>query len=1693
MTGLHITDCPSAEQLLAFDQGDLPDQELIATADHLGVCGRCRDRLAEALCSATDPLLLDLRKLADGDTSVGHTIDPTGVWTQASPAQAAGSKPTATGEPEAGIAASSDPDGTLAAPNHPPTFDSPLDAAPALDTFGQYQLFGKLGEGGMGVVFRGRDPRLKRTVALKMLKAGHVSEEQRSRFLAEAQAVARLQHANVVQIYDIGEVAGQLYCALEFVPGGSLDRRIMDTLPDPRTAARLMIPIARGVQAAHELKIVHRDLKPANILLSGGKDTPLDACIPKVTDFGLAKFLDAEDGGATRANAVMGTPSYMSPEQAEGRIADIGPQADVYSLGATLYDLLSGRPPFKGTTLRDTLKLVIEQEPVPPRQLQTKVPRDLETICLKCLQKAPDRRYASAAELADDLQRFLNGEPITARPVSRFEKAWRWCRRKPAVAALSGFSAVAVMGLLVGAFAFTYAVADERREKEVAKERSAKDQAERETAEVKKQSAEEMHKASDYFAQLARARERLVTRESGWSWAAIDDIKAAAKIDTPSRNPAALRSALASALAGTDVRESRPLGEGFHSRVLCYHPNGRWLVMAEGRIGQGFFPLGVLVVDTQTGETVRKLAFPSRLVGTLTDVRPDMANAIAVSPDGHWLVVGARSGAIHRWDLRSKNPEVQSWTPEQAPFGKWAECHGLAFAPNGSSLYVSIRAGDNGTITRWDTTTWERKARHSTEGAFGGLVVHSGGEAVYCNGNEATILELDPATLMKRPGTIREFGAHAVSPDGRLLAATRDRKVTLWDTRKRTPAYTLTEPHREHAFGHLVGQIQFSPDGRLLVATSEHTRHVYLFDLVTGERVATWRADEGTAYATFDPTSRFLAIAGRNRTAVLEIGGQLEHRTVAAQPYPFLAAGLSPDGRLLAGTVSESTQPGSLATPYLWNLEAEGRSEPFWTHGAYGAHGSFSSASFTPSGSDLAVVIDGELKVYDRLGGKEGPPLTRIDGLRSAAFAPDGRLWVIADKHVYSARLPGDIKDSPRWTNPAGRIGGLESMHSLAVGKSWSIAGGLDGVLRLFSTSIPEGAKQLVPEKSILIESRVGLESLAFSSDESLAVVGTASGKGYIVALPGGTILATWDSHRDTVTGAAFLTPTAFVTGSGDRTIRFWSWDGERVSELWTLRTTSAITSLGKSLDGQRLTVTCDGERGVHLLDMAALNRRFAEVGLGIDLPKPQSLPRLPIFEPPTTISDDSNWTANGLRMELFADREHRVLRVVERDPAVNWNWGWGQPHPHVPLVFSARWSGFVVPPADGKYQFRITGENAIRVWLGGKLVAESWELDRSGDVNLTFAADLTAEPQALRVDLAHGSGGPAFLTLSWAKPGDFSEQPVSAAFLFHDETAAKVAKVPKDPSPANEVSRFTAPGVTGFTRVATSRDGRFVAAGSKEGGLYVWEADGGKAVTAIKDAHTGPVTALDISPDGGVLVSSASDGPFAVWELPSGKLLARNEVHRGGSRVAFSPDGKRFATSGADKTAREWDTKTRVGGGIANIAFVPNTIHWEPAGAAILLSGENGTAVRWDPGAGKQSAISTETPGRMGFAFVPGGRLVTTEEYRSRGDKGVLRLLDTTVGVEQWSVRFEDVVNTVAVSPDGKWVAAAVRPVRLAGQAPLPRGSESVGVYNLATGRESNKLVGHVNSINDISFHIGGKTVFTAADDGTVRGWRSK
>jgi tetratricopeptide (TPR) repeat protein len=322
-------------------------------------------------------------------------------------------------------------------PTQGPEGRPPIDEAVSSVAVPGYEMLEVLGKGGMGVVYKARQVSLGRLVALKMiLHGGHAGREERRRFRAEAEAVARLQHPNIVQVYEVGESQGLPYFSLEYCGGGSLADRLDGTPWQASPAAELVQKLSRAMVAAHAAGIVHRDLKPANVLLTADGT-------PKVTDFGLAKRLDQE--GRTQTGAIVGTPSYMAPEQASGE-KSVGPGADVYALGAILYELLTGRPPFKAATPLDTVQQVVHDEPVPVRRLQPKVPRDLQTVCHKCLEKDPRKRFSSAEALAEDLRRFGAGEPVAARPVGTVGRVARWARRRPAVAALLGLVALLAIG-----------------------------------------------------------------------------------------------------------------------------------------------------------------------------------------------------------------------------------------------------------------------------------------------------------------------------------------------------------------------------------------------------------------------------------------------------------------------------------------------------------------------------------------------------------------------------------------------------------------------------------------------------------------------------------------------------------------------------------------------------------------------------------------------------------------------------------------------------------------------------------------------------------------------------------------------------------------------------------------------------------------------------------------------------------------------------------------------------------------------------------------------------------------------------------------------------------------------------------------------------------------------------------------------
>ena len=445
--------CPDRRLLERFLNESFVDTELDGLEHHLESCASCRQTLEELSDDAS--WKFELRRAVSELLEKGDPEEP------------------------------ADPAGmTAAALEHAPRV---IPAVPG------YDLQVELGRGGMGVVYRARHIRLNRPCALKMVLAGaHASPAHLSRFVTEAEAIARLQHPSIVQIRHIGDADGLPFLELEYLPGGGLDQQL-DGTPWPATgAARLAEQVALGIAEAHRQGIVHRDLKPSNVLLAADGT-------PKIADFGLAKMLDSQ-GVLTQSETVMGSPSYMAPEQALGHGNKAGPPVDIYAIGAILYELLTGRPPFRGTTALETLEQVKTNEPVPPSRLVPGVPRDIETICLKCLQKEPGKRYDTARLLGEDLRGFLDGRPVLARRTSGPERAWRWCRRNRLIAGLSGAATVTILSLAVSATIAAFVFRSQRDQIR---------QAERKTQETLLQALIEQARATRFSRQAGQRFESL--------------------------------------------------------------------------------------------------------------------------------------------------------------------------------------------------------------------------------------------------------------------------------------------------------------------------------------------------------------------------------------------------------------------------------------------------------------------------------------------------------------------------------------------------------------------------------------------------------------------------------------------------------------------------------------------------------------------------------------------------------------------------------------------------------------------------------------------------------------------------------------------------------------------------------------------------------------------------------------------------------------------------------------------------------------------------------------------------------------------------------------------------------------------------------------------------------------------------------
>jgi len=478
-----MSTCPSTQQLIRLIDEELSEPEITEIGDHVQGCLGCQTRLDEitrgrlanivgVLTPIVPPIVdgvpacnRETRTEAAAETTnfpparLEQPLDPNATCDlqtktrvdhdQATEQRSKLVTTTETGRDEATLdlqPARSDATGVHGRIRSTRSDSgSPATAMPAggMPRIPGYELLARLGQGGMGVVYKARQVGLNRLVAVKMIRGGDQARpEQFARFRVEAEAVAQLYHPNIIQIHDIGAVDELPFVSLELLDGGDLGDRLAGSPQPGRAAAELLVTLAKAIQVAHEAGIVHRDLKPSNILFTADG-------VAKITDFGLAKRLES-DSNQTETGQIMGSPSYMAPEQARGHARNVGPAADIYALGAIFYEMLTGRPPFKGETPVETIRQVTDDEVVPPSRLVPRVARDLETICLKCLHKEPQKRYASAQALAEDLERFLRGEPIKARPTPLLERAAKWARRRPVAASLIGLGFASFIGLTIG-------------------------------------------------------------------------------------------------------------------------------------------------------------------------------------------------------------------------------------------------------------------------------------------------------------------------------------------------------------------------------------------------------------------------------------------------------------------------------------------------------------------------------------------------------------------------------------------------------------------------------------------------------------------------------------------------------------------------------------------------------------------------------------------------------------------------------------------------------------------------------------------------------------------------------------------------------------------------------------------------------------------------------------------------------------------------------------------------------------------------------------------------------------------------------------------------------------------------------------------------------------------------------------------
>ena len=801
-----------------------------------------------------------------------------------------------------------------------------------------YELLKEVGRGGMGVVFKARDVRLNRIVALKMIRSSELATaDELQRFAKEASAAAQLQHPNIVALYDVSPHDQQPFLSMEFIGGTSLSERLSLGPLSGRRAAQYLELTARAVHYAHGRGIVHRDLKPANVLLDENDQ-------PKITDFGLAKQMTSRSD-QTRTGAVLGTPSYMSPEQAAGS-KDIGPSSDVYSLGAILYELITGKPPFCGETPLATLNLVAEEDPIAPRLLNPAVDRDLETICLKCLEKSTDRRYESADSLADDLQRYLAGEPISARRVSFVGRGVKWCRRNPAWTLFSaGFVALFAI-FMTYSWYIAYEEKDLREQAVSAEKKTMRHlfylaEMRQAQQDLRRADLDGTLRILDKYARVGPEQSDL----RDWEWYFLQD------------------------RCQTRLAFGSHQGRAF---AVAYRPDGKQLASAGGDINK---PGEIKLWDKRSGKLLRTLSGHANAITSL-----------AYHPDKPLLVSGSYDQTVRVWDLKTGDEIVTLR-------GHTSNVYAVAFSPKGDRV---ASASHDMSVRVWDYELYPRDPKESVrvltghDAAVTSVAFHPDVRLLASGSRDRTVKLWNLASglieknLSGHAGSVEAIG---FSANGKILVSggglgNQRGEVIFWDAdtgKIRTTRFGLSD--------RVLG-VSVSRDGKVAAGLADGMIRIWNQN-VSSEALHLRGDPQSVNGIAFAPNGFSLASAGRSgrislwnssagsETLTLSAPGNME--TVAfSAAGPYVGAAGGPRGDI-----------------HVWNLDySETKIPPIVGH-----KGTVFGLAFSPTGSYVASAGEDRIVRITDFQHLDKPPIL-LEGhtarLHAVAYRPDGQMLASA-------------------------------------------------------------------------------------------------------------------------------------------------------------------------------------------------------------------------------------------------------------------------------------------------------------------------------------------------------------------------------------------------------------------------------------------------------------------------------------------------------------------------------------------------------------------------------------------------------------------------------------------------------------------------------------------------------------------------